>query len=334
MRDTKKANLADFLAGGSVLVVCRDVTKEHLSAVALHERQAELARVQKVGQIGGLDVDLRTGLRNRRSPEYLIVHGLPPEATNESHEDWVRRIHPEDRAATEQEFRDAVKDGVRDYSVQYRIIRPSDGEIRWISVRSYIERDESGKPIRLVGAHTDVTDQVMAEQALRQSKDESRQLAAKLAELNATLEQRVREKTRERDRIWNVSQDLLLVTDLKGIWLSINPAWTMTLGWSEAELIGRNSEWLEDPEDHARTQAEVERLASGQSTMRFESRFRHKDGSHRWLSWTGCPMRSAFTRWRATSLRKSSPKMRCASRSRWRPWGSSPAASPMTSTIC
>ncbi|HMH62200.1 MAG TPA: hybrid sensor histidine kinase/response regulator, partial [Bradyrhizobium sp.] len=93
---------------GGVLVVCRDVTKEYLSAVALREREAELARVQQIGRIGGLEVDLTTGFRNRRSPEYLLIHVLPLDAANESHEDWVRRIHPEDREATEKKFRDAV----------------------------------------------------------------------------------------------------------------------------------------------------------------------------------------------------------------------------------
>ena len=107
----------------------------------MRERETELARVQQIGRIGGLEVDLRTGFRNRRSPEYLLIHGLPPEAVDESHEDWVRRIHPEDREATEKKFRDAVASEVRDYTVQYRIVRPSDGETRWIAVRSTIERD-------------------------------------------------------------------------------------------------------------------------------------------------------------------------------------------------
>jgi PAS domain S-box-containing protein len=276
---------------GGVLVVCSDVTDQNLAANVLREREAELARVQQIGQIGGLEVDLRTGFRNRRSPEYLIVHGLPPDAANETHEDWVRRIHPEDRVATEQKFRDAVLSNARDYTVQYRIIRPSDSAVRWISVRSFIERDETGKPIRLVGAHTDVTDQVMAEQALRQSEEGSRKLAAKLAELNATLEQRVLEKTRERDRIWNVSQDLLLVADSDGIWRTVNPAWTRTLGWDEADLLNRTSDWLEHPDDVARTRREVEKLRLGRPTVRFENRFRHKDGTYRWLSWTAVPDR-------------------------------------------
>ena len=274
---------------GGVLVVCRDVTREYLSSVALREREGELARVQQIGRIGGLEVDLTTGFRNRRSPEYLLIHGLPLDAANESHQDWVRRIHPEDREATERKFRDAVAGTVRDYTVRYRIIRPSDGETRWISVKSTIERDEQGQAIRLVGAHTDVTEQVLAEQALRQSEERYRKLADQLSELNATLAQRVEEKTRERDRIWNVSQDLLVVADRDGVWRTVNPACTRTLGWSEAELLNRTSEWLQHPDDGGMTRAQVNKLGSSDATVRFESRFRHKDGSYRWLSWTGVP---------------------------------------------
>ena len=276
---------------GGVLVVCRDVTKDYLSSLALRDREAELARVQQIGRIGGLEVDLRTGFHNRRSPEYLLIHGLPADAARESHEDWVRRIHPEDREATENKFRDAIAGQVRDYTAQYRIIRPVDGQMRWISVRATIERDAGGKAVRLIGAHSDVTEQVMAEQALRQSEERYRTLADQLADLNATLAQRVEEKTRERDRIWNVSQDLLLVADRNGIWKTINPAWTRTLGWSEAELLNRTSEWLEHPDDGGITQARVKKLGGSDAIAKFESRFRHKDGSYRWLSWTGVPDR-------------------------------------------
>ena len=274
---------------GGVLVVCRDVTEEFTAAAALREREAELARVQQVGRIGGLEVDLRTGFRNRRSPEYLLIHGLPPDAIHETHEDWVRRIHPDDREATDRKFREAIASRARDYTVQYRIIRPSDGELRWILVRSTIERDANGRAVRLVGAHSDVTEHVQAEQALRQSEERYRTLADQLAELNATLAERVEEKTRERDRIWNVSQDLLLVADRNGVWKTVNPAWTRTLGWSEAELLNRTSQWLEHPDDHGITRAQVEKLGRSEATVRFESRFRHRDGSWRWLSWTGVP---------------------------------------------
>jgi PAS domain S-box-containing protein len=96
-------------------------------------------------------------------------------------------------------------------------------------------------------------------------------------------------KLRERNRIWNVTQDLLVIVDRNGVWRTVNPAWTRTLGWSAAELLNRTSEWLEHPDDGGLTRTDVGNLIQGNLTVRFESRFRHKDGSYRWLSWTGIP---------------------------------------------
>jgi PAS domain S-box-containing protein len=144
---------------------------------ALQEREAELARVQRIGRVGGMEVDLREGFRNQRSPEYLTLHGLPPEAANETHQDWVRRIHPEDRLEAEQHFIAALRSRGEDYTAEYRIIRPSDGELRWIRVVARIERDGNGRALRLVGAHIDITDQMMARETLRESEQRFRLIA-------------------------------------------------------------------------------------------------------------------------------------------------------------
>ena len=130
---------------------------------ALRRREQELAQVQKIGKVGGLEVDLRGGFRNKRSPEYLLIHGLPPEAVHESHEDWVRRIHPQERAMVESHFRETIAGAARDYQIEYRIIRPSDGVVRWISALARIERDEAGQAVRLIGAHLDITERKEAE---------------------------------------------------------------------------------------------------------------------------------------------------------------------------
>jgi len=107
-----------------------------------------------------------------------------------------------------------------------------------------------------------------------------------LRALNETLEARVAERTRERDRIWQVSEDLLGVSNFDGYFTSINPAWTALLGWSEDEIKRMHVSELRHPDDAAHSLAGRARLAEGVHTVRMENRFRHKDGSWRWLSWT------------------------------------------------
>jgi PAS domain S-box-containing protein len=145
-----------------IFFVCRDETKDYEEFSALKSRELELARVQYIGKFGGLEVDLSSGFQNRRSPEYLAIHGLPPTALYETHENWVRRIHPEDRYRTEHTFIEAIagESDCKGYSIQYRIVRPSDGKIRWIHANTEIERDKGGTAMRLVGVHTDITDRV------------------------------------------------------------------------------------------------------------------------------------------------------------------------------
>ncbi|WP_082167254.1 PAS domain-containing protein [Methylobacterium aquaticum] len=131
----------------------------------LAKREIELEQVQEIAGVGGLEVDLRDGIRNRRSSQYLRIHGLSPDALHETHEDWVQRIHPDDREEVERYFLDAVRGDARDYRAEYRIIRPSDGETRWITAVAKIERDETGRALRLIGAHRDITHRKINEEA-------------------------------------------------------------------------------------------------------------------------------------------------------------------------
>nr|WP_246736141.1 HWE histidine kinase domain-containing protein [Enterovirga sp. DB1703] len=148
-------------------VAVRDVTDRRRAESELKRREAELAHVQRIAGVGGLEVDLRDGFSNRRSPEYLRLHGLPPDAANESHEAWVGRIHPDDRVRAERDFRAALEGDARRYEAEYRIIRPSDGQVRWIAAAAEIERDARGKAIRLIGAHRDVTERALAQERQR-----------------------------------------------------------------------------------------------------------------------------------------------------------------------
>ncbi|HSZ65996.1 MAG TPA: PAS domain S-box protein [Xanthobacteraceae bacterium] len=111
-------------------------------------------------------------------------------------------------------------------------------------------------------------------------------IEAELRKLSERLEAEVHKRTLERDRIWNVSEDLLAVSNFEGFFLSINPAWMRLLGWNEAEIKSMNVSELRHPEDAAHSIAAREQLARGELTVRLENRFRHKDGSYRWLQWT------------------------------------------------
>jgi PAS domain S-box-containing protein len=109
---------------------------------------------------------------------------------------------------------------------------------------------------------------------------------AALQILNDRLEAEIAQRILERDRIWQVSEDLLGVSNFDGYFTSVNPAWTTLLGWSEDEVKRMHVSELRHPDDAAHSMAGRHRLAKGIPTVRMENRFRHKDGSWRWIAWT------------------------------------------------
>src|ERR1700683_2387579 len=122
--------------------------------------------------------------------------------------------------------------------------------------------------------------------ARKQAEHERDRIEGELRELSEKLEQEVERRTLERDRIWNVSEDLLGVANFAGYFLSMNPAWSRLLGWSEDEIKAMHVTELRHPDDAAHSEAGRKQLAQGVPTVRMENRLRHKDGSWRWLHWT------------------------------------------------
>jgi PAS domain S-box-containing protein len=179
------------------------------------------------------------------------------------------KIHSDHRERVEARIKQSFESGTP-FEDTYPL-RARDGSYRWFLTRAVPIRDEAGAVVRWFGTNTDVTKQIEAEKKLR--------------ELKKTLEQRVEDETRERLQIWNASQDLLVVTDLQGTYLSVNPGWTATLGWEEADLLNRTSAWMLHPDDVEKTQHQVSQFATGRKMPRLEARFRHRDGSYRCISW-------------------------------------------------
>ncbi len=94
----------------------------------------------------------------------------------------------------------------------------------------------------------------------------------------------------ERDRLFNLSLDMLCVAGFDGRLQQVNPAWTECLGWSVAELTSRPMLDFILPEDHAATRRVREKIYQGVPVRGFENRYRCKDGSYRWLSWAVHPL--------------------------------------------
>jgi PAS domain S-box-containing protein len=108
----------------------------------------------------------------------------------------------------------------------------------------------------------------------------------RLRRLTTALEAEIGQRTRERDRIWRVSEDLLGVSNFDGYFLSVNPAWTALLGWNADEIRRMHVSELRHPDDAYAALEGRAQLARGVPTVRMENRFRHRDGSWRWIAWT------------------------------------------------
>ncbi|MCF5669222.1 PAS domain-containing protein, partial [Pseudomonas marginalis] len=161
----------------------------------------------------------------------------------------------------------------QNYQVEYRILLEGNRE-RWIfaSGRSVFE---NGVCVRFTGIVQDIS--------------ERKRATNELVERNEELGQRIVQRTLERDRIWDLSRELLAVLRFDMTPVAINPAWRSALGWSDPQINEMRLWELIHPEDLDATVKETESIASGIVSTRFVNRLRHISGSYRWMSWTIVP---------------------------------------------
>ena len=119
-------------------------------------------------------------------------------------------------------------------------------------------------------------------------------MAAALQSSLTTLQSEVDERRAAEDelgRIFGMSIDLICIADIKtATFVKINPAFTETLGFPPAELLGRPFFDFIHPDDLEPTRRVMaEKLEAGVKVIDFENRYRCRDGSYRWLSWVSHP---------------------------------------------
>jgi PAS domain S-box-containing protein len=186
---------------------------------------------------------------------------------------WAGLVHPEDLRAAAPRWAAALASG-EGYETEFRL-RRADGVYRWHIARAVPIRDQDGRLARWVGTNTDIEDQ--------------KTTAAALAHLNEYLEREIAERTADRNRLWRLSSDIMLVARFNGTIIAVNPAGSAILGWAENEIIGRGLLDLVHADDLEAGSAALAHLTQRDSPTRFENRLRHKDGSVRWISWTAVP---------------------------------------------
>ena len=184
---------ADGTVSG-VMAVAIDVTqavqtrkKIEESAQQLQQAQNELELALNTGNIGVWYYDLRNDTvkwSKEQAAMYLEEAGV----FENGFQKWRSYIHPDDIDRVEKVFQDSIATG-KDIYYNLRIIR-ADGSIRWLQAKAEVSLDAEGKAAHVLGVSLDVTEQKLAEEALRESEQRYRVLSD-------ALEQKVQDRTYE-----------------------------------------------------------------------------------------------------------------------------------------
>ena len=228
----------------------RDITARERMEDALRLSEKNLSRSQAGAHIGSWFLDLAKNELVWSDETYRLFGILP--GTPMTYEKFMEKVHPDDRTKVAAAWAEALEH--KPYDIEHRVL--ADGEVRWVWERAEVEFDPDGRAVRGTGTVKDIT-------------------ARKRAEL-------------EREqffRFFQTSMDPMCMADPNGAFVKTNPAFTETLGYSQAELVSKPFVEFVVPEDKQATVDEMARQLRTGSTLNFENRYLCKDGSVKWLSW-------------------------------------------------
>jgi PAS domain S-box-containing protein len=188
------ASLPD-VDGLSLIVLTAVSTAE--TAYPVRDPTQRLNEVEAISQLGSWSWDIEADIVSW-SDELYRIHGLAPQSMPMTYGSYLELIHPDDRIILEEAVQRCYEAG-EPYVTTHRVVLP-DGRLRWHQGRGQVATSD-GRPVRMFGTGQDVTDRVLAEQALRQSLGEARRLAAENEALRAELEVQLEEVRASRARI-------------------------------------------------------------------------------------------------------------------------------------
>ena len=145
-----------------------DITERKKAEEMLMEITGRLRLATSAAKAGVWDWNIQTNEMiwdDRMLELYGLTHDIFPGGV----EAWEQGLHPDDSSKAIEECQVALR-GERDFDTEFRVLRP-EGTMIYIKANGIVLRDEEGKPLRMIGLNTDITERKQAEQSLRLFKD-------------------------------------------------------------------------------------------------------------------------------------------------------------------
>jgi PAS domain S-box-containing protein len=218
---------------------------------ALKKSEERWQLVLKGNNEGIWDLNLITN-QVFRSARYKEIMGYEEHELGDDNDDWVSRIHPDDFERVMQTNNDYFARKIPHYALEYRLLC-KDGSYKWVMGRAQAVWDETGKPVRMVGSTTDISNRKEAEAALIESEKKYRILV-------------------------ETSQDAIWSLDVEGHYTFVNAAVKHIYGYEPDEMIGRPFTDFIAPEHIAKGIAIFQHLLEGTSIFQYEISHLTKDG--------------------------------------------------------
>jgi len=139
-----------------IVTTCEDISERWEAEEALRESEERYALAARGTNDGLWDWNLRTG-RAYFSPRWKGMLGHDETEVATAIDEWFGRIHPDDRDRVQRKIEDHLQGLSPRFEDEHRM-RHKDGSYRWVLSRGFASRSYHGRPYRMAGAQTDVTD--------------------------------------------------------------------------------------------------------------------------------------------------------------------------------
>jgi diguanylate cyclase (GGDEF)-like protein/PAS domain S-box-containing protein len=239
-----------------VLVLGLDVTRRKRVEDALRKSEERLTQALHAVYAGAWEWIAATNQAIWSDGNYRVL-GLEPGSVEACYENWLRCLHPDDRAEADRQVSRALECG-HDLNIEFRVVWP-DGSIHWVSDIGKMQYDATGRPMGMFGIQMDVTERRRAEQALKAREEQYRLLVEN-------------------------QSDLVVKVDPDKRFLFVSPSYCQVFGKTEAELLGNTFMPLVHEEDRESTAKSMESLLRPPFRDYHEQRAMTASG-WRWFGW-------------------------------------------------